>query len=67
MSSRILRPKEVCHLFGDISISTLYFWIAQGKLPPPVKIVEGGRLSGWPENVIEDLLKKRANVEKTAA
>jgi predicted DNA-binding transcriptional regulator AlpA len=60
MSYRILRSKEVRHLFGDISNSTLYLWVAQGKLPAPTKIVEGGRASGWPECVIEDLLKKRS-------
>lgn len=57
--SRIVRPKEVRHLLGDISNSTLYLWVRQGKLPPPCKVVAGGRASGWPENVIQELLAKQ--------
>lgn len=56
---RILRPKEVCHILGDISISTLYLWVSQGKIPAATKIVEGGRASGWPESVIQELLSKQ--------
>ena len=60
MSNRILRPKEVRHILGDISNSTLYLWVAQGKIPPPIKIVEGGRVSGWPEDIIDEIVKKRS-------
>lgn len=57
--SRILRPKEVCHLLGDISNSTLYLWVNQKKLPPPTKIVQGGRASGWPEDTIQAIINNR--------
>lgn len=57
--SRIIRPKEACQLLGGISPSTLYLWVQQGKIPPPQKIVEGGRAAGWPEDVIKSLITKK--------
>lgn len=66
MSNRILRPKEVRHLLGDISNSTLYLWVNQGKLPPPIKIVSGGRASGWPESVIEEVLSRQQTTAPAA-
>lgn len=56
MSDKVLRPKEARKALGDISNSTLYQWVKEGKLPAPSKIVEGGRASGWPESVIDKVI-----------
>jgi len=59
MSDRIIRIKDVCKALGDVAPSTVYLWVKSGKLPPPQKIVEGGRAAGWPESVIQAFLEKR--------
>jgi predicted DNA-binding transcriptional regulator AlpA len=57
--SKLLRPKEVRNLLGNISNSTLYRWVASRQLPPPIKIVNGGRASGWPEDQIHKLMNRQ--------
>ena len=37
----------------NIANSTLYRWVEQGLLPPPVKLVPGGKAAGWPEEEID--------------
>jgi predicted DNA-binding transcriptional regulator AlpA len=57
--SRLIRPKEVRQLLGNVSNATLYRWVESGKLPRPVKIVSGGRASGWPEDQISKLINRQ--------
>lgn len=59
MSEKILRASEVRAVLGGISNSTLYQWVKDGKLPPPMKIVPGGRASGWLESTIDKIIQQR--------
>jgi prophage regulatory protein len=62
--SRFLRRKEVLARYG-ITNSTLYRWIEEGRFPAPVKLVEGGKASGW---ILEELeARERANIAKQRA
>jgi prophage regulatory protein len=62
--SRYLRRKEVLARYG-VTNSTLYRWIEEKRFPAPVKLVEGGKASGWPLEEIEAL--ERANIAKQRA
>jgi len=66
-AQRMLRPKEVRRRLGDISNATLYDWVAKGKLPPPVKLVDGGNASGWPESTINAIIQQRLATTQVAA
>lgn len=55
---RILRFKDVQQLI-PLSRPYIYTLISQGRFPPPVKLVEGGRGAGWWEHEIKDYLDKR--------
>lgn len=54
---KLLRWSEV-YLRIPISRSHVYKLIAQGKFPRPVKLVPGGRSSGWFEDEIEEYISK---------
>jgi predicted DNA-binding transcriptional regulator AlpA len=66
MADRILRPSEARRALGNISNSTLYLWVKEGKLPAPSKIVPGGRASGWPESTINALIAGMVERSKAA-
>ena len=51
MSNRILRRNAVLDRTG-LSVSTLYYFINEGRFPKPVKL--GLRSVGWFERDIED-------------
>ena len=53
---RILRIQQVRERTG-LSRSTIYELVAEGVLPPPVRI--GHRTSGWIEAEISDFLRRR--------
>jgi len=53
-SDRFLRAKEVCARLG-ISKSTLYKYIAEGRLPAPRKL--GSRTSVWPSSQIDAVMQ----------
>jgi prophage regulatory protein len=54
----LLRPKEAMRRTG-LNRSTFYDAVARGILPQPVKILPGGRASGFPEHEIEAFVKGR--------
>lgn len=53
---RILRIREVQNRTG-LSRSTIYELVAEGVLPPPVRI--GHRSSGWVESEVSDFIRRR--------
>lgn len=53
----LLRWSEVC-LRIPISRSHAHALVAQGKFPRPVKLVAGGRSSGWFEDEIDEYISK---------
>lgn len=57
MDAVLLRKPDVCQRFGDVGYSTLYSWVANGLLPPQVKI--GPRASAWPGSEIEAVAQAR--------
>ena len=62
--SRFLRRKDILARY-NITNSTLYRWIDEGRFPAPVKLVEGGKASGWPLEEIE--ARERASIAKQRA
>lgn len=58
-TTRILRMKDLPRKVG-FQPSTLYEFIANGKFPPPFKLVPGGRASGWLESTIDAWLDERS-------
>jgi prophage regulatory protein len=67
--SRFLRRKEILARYG-ITNSTLYRWIEEGRFPAPVKLVLGGKASGWPLEEIEtrerDSIAQQRRQQRTA-
>ena len=57
MVDRIVRPKEVRELLGNISKSTLWRWIAKERFPRPMKL--GERAVGWRQSTINEWLDSR--------
>ncbi len=57
--TRVLRMKDLPPKVG-FQPSTLYELIANGKFPPPFKLVPGGRASGWLECTIDHWLQERS-------
>ena len=55
----LVRISEARKLLGGISASHFDTLIRQGKLPKPMKIVEGGRASGYPVSVLREFIEKR--------
>ncbi|KAF1704232.1 helix-turn-helix transcriptional regulator [Pseudoxanthomonas kaohsiungensis] len=55
-SVRILRIHQVRERTG-LSRSTIYELVAEGVLPPPVRI--GRRTAGWVEAEISDFIRRR--------
>ena len=56
---RVLRMKDLPPKVG-FQPSTIYELIADGKFPPPFKIVKGGRASDWLESTIDQWLQERS-------
>ncbi len=56
----ILRMKNVVAQ-TKVPPSTIYYWIALGKFPPPIKLVDGGRAAGWLQVNIDDWIQSRMN------
>jgi predicted DNA-binding transcriptional regulator AlpA len=54
----LLRPKEAMRRTG-LGHSSFYQAVAYGILPQPVKIIPGGRASGFPEHEIDAFVKAR--------
>jgi prophage regulatory protein len=46
LSDRIIRVSELTNYVG-LKRSTIYSLIGQGQFPAPIKIIPGGRASGW--------------------
>jgi len=59
-----MRRKELLARDG-ITNSTLYRWVEQKRFPAPVKLVEGGRASGWLREEVEAL--ERCNIARQRA
>ena len=58
-STRVLRMKDLPPKVG-FQPSTLYELIANGKFPPPFKLIPGGRAAGWLESTIDAWVLKRS-------
>jgi prophage regulatory protein len=59
---RILRMRDMPAKVG-LRPSTLYQLVSEGKFPRPIKLVEGGRASGWFESTIDAWLASRVSDE----
>ena len=55
----LLRWPRVKPLIGDMCRSQVHRLIAEGKFPAPVKLVAGGRASGWQESKIREWVEGR--------
>lgn len=64
--SRFLRRKDVLARYG-ITNATLYRWIEAGHFPKPVKLVPGGRISGWPQEEVEERDRKHLVQQRAPA
>jgi prophage regulatory protein len=55
-TDRIIRA---CHAGTKLGVgrSTVYAWVKQGVLPPPIKL--GRRASGWRESTLDAFLAQR--------
>jgi len=62
--TRILRMKDLPSKIG-LQPSTIYELITKNKFPPPFKIVQGGRASGWYDSTIEEWISLRGNDTQT--
>ena len=62
-STRVLRMKDLPPKVG-FQPSTLYELIANGKFPPPFKLVPGGRAAGWLEGTIDAWVLDRVAAAK---
>jgi excisionase family DNA binding protein len=51
-SKATISPLEVATIFG-VGRDTVYLWIKEGRLPPPIRI---GRVIRWRREVIEKIL-----------
>ena len=56
-ADRVVRPREVRELLGNISKSTLWRWIAKGQFPRPMKL--GERAVGWRQSTLNEWLDSR--------
>ena len=56
-ADRIVRPREVRELLGNVSKSTLWRWIAKEQFPRPMKL--GERAVGWRQSTINEWLDSR--------
>ena len=54
MTNQILRLPDVMRLTG-LARSTVYFKIAEGTFPPPIKLSK--RTSGWLESEVNDWIE----------
>ncbi|WP_281704847.1 helix-turn-helix transcriptional regulator [Aeromonas taiwanensis] len=52
----IIKMTELCTLFGCCRM-TVYRWIANNKLPAPIRH-KNGRLIGWDRKAIKIMLKR---------
>lgn len=52
----LLTAKDIMRIFG-VTRKTVYVWMVDGVLPPPVKL--RGKIF-WSSKVIEDLLNKKS-------
>ena len=59
----LLTGRELCTLFG-VSRSTLYRYVEQGLLPPPLKL--GPRCSRWQKHEMLEALRGRVRMRDTA-
>lgn len=57
---RILRMRDMPSKVG-LRPSTIYQLVAEGKFPPPFKLVFGGRASGWLEEHIDSWLAAQSS------
>jgi prophage regulatory protein len=58
--NRILRMRDLPAKVG-LRPSTIYQLVAEGKFPPPFKLVIGGRASGWLEEQIDTWLATQSS------
>jgi prophage regulatory protein len=58
--NRILRMRDLPAKVG-LRPSTIYQLVAEGKFPPPFKLVIGGRASGWLEEQIDSWLAAQSS------
>ena len=56
MSSKILRPKELCELL-NIGMSTLYDWQHRSDFPQKIRL--GKNAVGWFESEIHEFLESQ--------
>lgn len=60
---RILRVRQVGERTG-LSRSTIYELVAEGVMPPPVRI--GHRTVGWVESEVDEFLRRRIAQSRTS-
>lgn len=60
MTDRILSRDEMSSRIS-VSKMTLYRWVKQGVLPPPVQV--GPRRVGWLESQVEEFIASRKPVQ----
>lgn len=55
----IIRLPEARRMLGNLSPSQFDCLVRRGKLPRPMKIVEGGRAAGYPLSELKAFIEKR--------
>ena len=55
---RLLRAREMCKRLGGISTATLYRWVQQGRIKPPLQL--GPNTVGWTEDDADEIILARA-------
>ncbi len=58
LQNSLLRTKGVA-LFLGVSIPTVWRWVAEGRLPRPIKLT--ARCSVWRREWLEDFVNERGN------
>lgn len=62
-NDRLLRWIDVQPLVG-ICRSHAHQLVAEGKFPPPIKLVEGGRASAWLESEVREWIDQRVKASR---
>jgi prophage regulatory protein len=59
-TARIIRMRDLPSKVG-LRPSTIYQLVAEGRFPPPFKLILGGRASGWLESQVDAWLAERSS------
>jgi len=60
---RLIRLPEVMQRVG-LSNSYIYALQAKGQFPKPIKLIKGGRASGYIESEIDEYIERRINLSR---